>query len=273
MDTMNCPRGHGAMLPEVLEITVAFKGEDVPVREERFVCPTCRFAAGAVESAGKMQAVVAEAYRRKTGLLSGEDIKTLRKEKNMTQEQLAERMDVGIASIKRWETGAIQSRSMDDLLRRHLEPQHVLSDVTGNRHFSISRIRLVAEAFKDVLGRPIIKANDKMLYAAKYLWYADMMAKKMLGRSMTGATYAHLTYGPQLNNYRDLLDEIQNSDLSLAEPLTVAEQDIIRRIARVFPKDRMVYEASHKEPAWLQTSNGELILYSWADSMVAELCV
>ncbi len=110
-----------------------------------------------------------------------------------------------------------------------------------------------------------------MLFAAKYIWYADMLATKEPGRSMTGPTYSNLTYGPQLNNYRDLLDEIRNADVSGAEKLTVHELDIIERIARTFSEDRLVYDAAHKEPAWLETRTGELILYTWADKLAADI--
>jgi hypothetical protein len=130
---------------------------------------------------------------------------------------------------------------------------------------------LVANAFEATLGRAILIVNDKMLFAAKYLWYADMMAKREIGQSLTGATYANLTYGPQLNNYKDLLDEIRNADLSEVEELTPSEMAIIQRIAKTFPEDRMVYESAHKEPAWLETRTGELILYTWADKLVAKI--
>jgi hypothetical protein len=110
-----------------------------------------------------------------------------------------------------------------------------------------------------------------MLFAAKYLWYADMLAKKELGRSMTGATYAHLPLGPQLNNYRELLEDIQNADTSNAESLSDSEFNIIRRIAGHFPEDQMVFDASHVEPAWRESRNGELISYSWADKIAAQI--
>ena len=38
-----------------------------------------------------------------------------------------------------------------------------------------------------------------------------MVAFRNIGRSMTGATYAALPYGPQLNNYSDLIDEIKKA--------------------------------------------------------------
>lgn len=269
MSRMNCPKGHGVMEQKEIEKTVPFRGVDITVMEEAYICPECGLSAGTVESAGKIQQAIAEAYRKKTGLLIGGEIKKLRQNKGMTQEELAAVMNVGIASIKRWETGAIQSRSMDQALRRHLSEGPAFDTITGNRKFSIPRILKVALAFKKALGRALLKEDDRMLYAAKYLWYADMFAVQMLGRSMTGATYAHLPYGPQLNNYKDLLEDIKNADPENAEPLSMEELDIIRRISQTFPEDRMIFEAAHKEPGWLETSNGELITYSWADQMVA----
>ena len=57
---------------------------------------------------------MSDAYRSKVGLLSGSEIKQFRKKFNLTQESLAKKMTVGVASIKRWEGGIIQSKSMDN---------------------------------------------------------------------------------------------------------------------------------------------------------------
>jgi len=115
MDAMNNPGNLGAMLAEERDTTVENKDDDVSA------CDLGRNKVKNFEAERRMQLAVAESCRRMTGLLTSEDIKRMRKEKNMTQEQLAERMSVGIASIKRWETGSIQTRSMDQLLRHHLE--------------------------------------------------------------------------------------------------------------------------------------------------------
>lgn len=271
MKRMNCPKGHGAMEPQKIHRTVLFRGIEINITEDAFVCPVCQLTAGTVESAGKIQQSIADTYRKQTGLLTGEEIKQLRHDKGMTQADLAAISGFGVASIKRWETGAIQTQSADKTLRRHLLDKCMENTMTGNRELSIPRIKLVANAFERVLDRTILIAGDKMLFAAKYLWYADMIAKKELGRSMTGATYAHLPYGPQLNNYSELLEDIQNADTSKEESLSDSELNIIRRIASRFPEDQMVFDASHKEPAWLETSIGELISYLWAEKLVAKI--
>ena len=94
MIQMNCPRGHGAMEKEKVERSVTFKGIEVNITEDAFVCPKCKLSAGTVQSAGLIQHTIAEAYRQQVGLLTGEEIKKLRKEKEMTQEILIKMMDV-----------------------------------------------------------------------------------------------------------------------------------------------------------------------------------
>jgi transcriptional regulator with XRE-family HTH domain len=210
-----------------------------------------------------MQERLADAYRQAIGLLSSEDIRQLRQEKGLSQQALAEVLDVGIASIKRWESGVIQSKSMDTLLRTFLLDR--LCDAhTGNREFSIPRIRLVLDAFAERLKRPLLRKDDRMLYAAKYLWYADMVAFRDLGRSITGATYAALPMGPQLNNYRDLVGEIFKADPASVPPLTPAEDAVIATVAEAFPSNKRIYDAAHREPIWRQCNTGALIPYSAA---------
>ena len=79
---------------------------------------------------------------------------------------------------------------------------------------------------------------------------------------MTGATYAALPYGPQLNNYKDLIEDIMKADQSEAEALSPAEKRIITRIALRFPEERMAYASAHKEKIWKKQSNGAIIPYT-----------
>jgi hypothetical protein len=124
--------------------------------------------------------------------------------------------------------------------------------------------------FSSLLGRKLLKSSpDKLLYAAKYLWYADMIAFRETGQGMTGATYAALPHGPQLNNYSDLVALIRESDEKEAESFTPHEERIIGRIARTFPSDHSIYKAVHNEHAYLSKKIGELIPYTDADSIRA----
>jgi len=266
--TVICPQcGEQAQSVEV-EQKAVFKGVDVGYSAHLHRCVGCGLELASVEDAADMQDRLTDAYRRKVGLLDGEQIRGLRQKKGLSQQALADALEIGIASVKRWENGVIQSRAMDNLLRTLLE-EHPCNEHTGNRNFSIPRIRLVLDTFQRYLGRPLLKKSDKMLYAAKYLWYVDMTARRDLGRSITGSTYAALPMGPQLNNYRDLVDEILKADAATAEPLTAGEKAVIAAVAKAFPTNKAVYDAAHREPLWQDCPTGALIPYTQADCLAA----
>jgi putative zinc finger/helix-turn-helix YgiT family protein len=261
-NAMNCPEGHGKMVMKRIRRGITFRGIRLTVPTNQYVCRVCGKEAGTVDQAADTQMAISEAYRKAVNLLTGREIVEKRKKLNLTQESLAKRMNVGIASIKRWEGGTIQSKSMDRALRIALGDQSVGDSCTGNRAFSIPRIKLVLKEFESVLGKRLLKKNDKFLFAAKYLWYADMVAHRETGESLTGSTYAALPDGPQLNNYKDLIEDIMKADESKAEPLNREEKRIVTRIALKFPEERMIYEAAHKERIWKRQPNGAIIPYT-----------
>ncbi len=264
---IECPKDREKMVIKKSEERTTFRGIDLKVPVEHYVCPDCDTNAGTVDQTSVIQKTVSDTYRKGAGLLTGRQIVEGRKKLNLTQETLAKRMNVGIASIKRWEGCQIQSKSMDHALRLALKGQSAGDVCTGNRSFSIPRIKSVLKQFESVLGRQILKKNDKRLFAVKYLWYADMVAHRELGESMTGSTYAALPFGPQLNNYKDLIDNIMNADESAAEPLSVEEKRIINCIAMRFPIEQMVYDAAYKETAFTKQPLGAMISYSTSPAL------
>jgi hypothetical protein len=182
---------------------------------------------------------------------------------------LADRLKIDVASIKRWKTRLSQSKSLDHALRLHLTGNRLNNNFSGNRPFSNPRIKLVLTTFEKKLGRALLKKKGRMLYAAKYLWYADMLAFRELGASMTGAGYAALPLGPQLNNYRDLVEEIGKADETLAEPLTRKELQIMGKIVKTFSEDRQVYEAAHREKVWQDEPVGAAVPYPETRGLIA----
>jgi putative zinc finger/helix-turn-helix YgiT family protein len=266
---MKCPNDHGKMKIKRLREEVAIRGTAVRFAAEHYVCPVCGLAADDMRLAGANQRAIADAYRKSAGLLTSSEIVRGRKKLNWTQEQLAEAMHVGIASIKRWETGQIQTKSMDSMLRKVLlGDSSGISYYTGNRELSLARIKIVVEEFKKHLGKGLLQdSGEGILYTGKYLWLADMLAFRETGQSMTGATYAALPQGPQLNNYRDLAKLIGRAAPGDAEPLSETEKRIIKRISARFPSRQGVYQAVHAEPAWSQRKSGEMISYCEAQSL------
>ncbi len=267
MKTLSCPRGHGGIVRKTIKKALTFKGVDIEVDADAYVCPVCGIEAGTMQTAGALQLAIADAYRARKGMLTSEEIRSLRKSRRLTQQQLAEIMNIGIASIKRWETGTVQSASMDHALRMQLQCRIQADNYSGNREISLPRIKLITRQLEALLGKKLLKKGDKFLYLAKYLWYADFLCFRQTGRSLTGASYAAITYGPQLNNYKDLIDPIKALDESEAEPLSDDEMRIVRQIAEAFPEEQMVFDAAHREKIWKETETGALIPYSCAHEL------
>jgi len=258
---LSCPAGHGEMKLACKKKHMTFKDVDIDYPVNCFICPTCGLEASTLTQGADIQKSIADAYRKKVGLMTGSEIIEGRKRKNLSQEKLADLMKIGIASIKRWETGIIQSKSMNKMLLQALSGESCGDLLTGNRSLSITRIKLALRYLEKVMEMKILKENDRMLFASKYMWYIDMEAYRETGQSVTGATYAALPMGPQLNNYKDLVAAIIKAPEKQAEPLTEEEKLLIEKVARAFPSTKHVYDASHREVVWKEKSTGQFIPY------------
>ncbi len=265
---IKCPKGHGEMGVIKKQKSTEFRGKKISYATEMYQCPECKLELATIKQAAATQKAIADAYRKNEGLLTGEEIKNFRKKFNLTQQKLAAEMTVGIASIKRWEGGIIQSKSMDKILSSTFWRKNYECSITGNRDLDLARIKLVARQIEANLKRvKLLLKRDKFLFTAKYLWYADMVAYRDIGAGMTGATYAALPYGPQLNNYKDLIDDIMKTDENETEPLSGEEIKIIKKIVIAFPDKQMTYDAAHREIIWRNKTTGDIIPYTDADEL------
>jgi len=262
-----CPKCDGRMMLRQIDKTTCFRGESLEIQFEEYVCEDCQTHVGTVEQTSVIQNLIADAYRKKVGLLTGREIREKREELGISQEKLAKMAGIGIASIKRWENGIIQTKSMNAALMSAFCGRTFGDNYTGNNTFSIPRIKSVMKEFEKILKFKFLKKEDNMLFDAKYVWYADFLARQLLGKSLTGATYAALPHGPQINNYRELVDEIRNANIEDAEPLTDEEKKIIVRVALTFPTKQSVIDAAHREKVFKEKRRGELIPYTDASEL------
>lgn len=266
---MNCPNEHGIMKKEKRVEQTTFRGLDVTYEVELWKCEFCGLEGEDLSLAAENQHSLAEAYRKTAGLLTGAAIAEARKQHGWSQEELAKVINVGVASVKRWERGQVQTPVMDQALRAAFAGKQKNCDpYTGNRELSVARIKLALIALGTLLERDMLEGKrNRLLYGAKYLWYADMVSFRETGRGITGASYAALPQGPQLNNYAELIGLIREADETSVAPLTDQEERILRRIVMRFPKDKAIYDASHREKAWVNRKIGTLIPYSDAHTL------
>jgi len=267
----NCPAGHGEMSNAIVTKEIEFRGKQVKYQIESLQCPKCGLIRSTLEQTADAQLAIAESYRKQVGLLTGEEIKYYREELGLSQQQLAERAQCSKMSIVRWENGIIQKPASDKALRDILCPEDPHNEYSGNRDLSLGRIKLVYMEFEKHVNYSLLIPGDRGLYGAKNCWYADSVAYRDLGRGMTGATYAVMPHGPQLDNYADLFDVIFEYDTSDVEPLTKAEVLIIKNLSKIFKHQKDAYVASHAEPEWkkMQNNLGQRISYKVSYKLTA----
>jgi hypothetical protein len=67
---MNCPNGHGKMVIRRVKKKMTFRGVNIAVPTNQYVCKVCGIEAGTVQQVADIQKAILEAYRKKHGTLS-----------------------------------------------------------------------------------------------------------------------------------------------------------------------------------------------------------
>jgi putative zinc finger/helix-turn-helix YgiT family protein len=106
------------------EFSGEFRGETVTVLAPALFCSECGYKTVRGDEFEKFQALVADAYRCKKGLLTASEIRARRRALGMSQQEFAAYIKVGIASVKRWELGQVQDRALDELIRIKTDAGH-----------------------------------------------------------------------------------------------------------------------------------------------------
>ena len=95
----------------------SIKGEIVEVIVPCMTCTKCHSPLMNSEQMNILRKAAADKYKELHGLLTSSQIITYRKQLKMSQSAFADYLNVGEASIKRWETYYIQDASQDELIK------------------------------------------------------------------------------------------------------------------------------------------------------------
>lgn len=123
---MTCIKCKKPMVSGLVEFDETIRDKTVKVTFEGFSCPECGFRAVDMNRMAEYGRSVSDAYRRSESLLTSDEIRSAREQLAMSQGAFADYLGVGIASVKRWELGQVQERSMDKLLRLMTDPVYAL---------------------------------------------------------------------------------------------------------------------------------------------------
>jgi putative zinc finger/helix-turn-helix YgiT family protein len=101
------------------KLKLPVNGEEIAVpASPHLSCPKCHEVVLRFDDARKLRQRALEIYRRKYGLLSADEIRSIRERFGLTQAELARLLRLGANTISRWEAARnVQTAAMDMLLR------------------------------------------------------------------------------------------------------------------------------------------------------------
>jgi len=257
-----------------------------------------------------------------------EDIKELRKQFGLTQIEFSKLLGWGVASLSRYENGALQDEGHDRYLQLLKNPENLFKLIEINGDFLpankkqkiLDEISAAVEetcSFPNILEirfgkyEPTIESGYKRLEITKLfeavkifakegvlksklcklLFYTDFKHFKDYAVSITGTKYAHGHHGPVPDNYEHYFATLIHDEKSIKvaekeygnyvgeeyssikEPnlnvFSETELEILLQVKKKF-KDytaKRIREFSHKERGYIETNDGDIISYEFANDL------
>ena len=155
---MKCIKCGHVVAPEALRVVeTELKGEHVSVTLNAPQCMNCGRVVILGRNVRAYHRAVSDAYRRKVGLLTMDEIERLRRNLDMTLAEFASYVSVGIATLKRWRRGEIQTEALDRLVRLRADLQYAESAASELRarlaHVAMTRDAFARSVFElDLFG-------------------------------------------------------------------------------------------------------------------------
>ena len=216
-------------------------GENIDIKASVAVCMNCKSIVFNEELDSKNLIIAQNIYRNKHKLLTANEIIEIRKQYGLSQRSFAKLLDWGDKTIRRYESGAVQSRAHNSLLlflknpdnmyeylkqnEVKLDEKHLnklmdcLQNLNSNFDENIEN-EFISKLFPADLSLEngykvfdfdkftacvlyFLQHNTELLIVKlnKLLSYADMLFFKENGVSLTGTRYIHLPYGPVPDQY------------------------------------------------------------------------
>ncbi len=260
------------------------RGETINVEVEYYQCEECGEDFEIPRPGYDPLDAAYREYRRRKGMLQPEQIKEFRLELGLTQKEMSQVLGIGIASLNRYENGALQSEAQDRLIQTLMQPENLiqfleshpdlLSTQTRQRVFAALRgdddsaailLKEVIETFGSY--PPTIMSgykrldSDKFFETIKLLCYPEGVVKTKLNKllfyvdfkyfkdhavSITGMRYAHATHGPIPDEFETWLTALSD----WRKEIVVDEQlfgDYLGEVYISGPPDRSLFELSELE--------------------------
>lgn len=133
--------------------TFKVRGENITIQSSVLVCKECERDIFDEELDGKNIELVYNEYRKKHKLLFPSEIKEIREKYGLSQRALSRLLEWGEVTINRYETGALQDKAHDFLLRLISDPQDMYKVYESQKDFLSRNERMeLKERLDSLLG-------------------------------------------------------------------------------------------------------------------------
>ena len=233
---------------------IAIRGENIPAQVEYIKCSECDSEFADPNASYDVLEAAYRQYRNKHNMVQPEVIKQFRESFGFTQNEFANLLGLGGATLSRYENGALQDDAHNTLIALAMQPvillemieekTHVLTETKRARILSMlhemtdEHQRSFASLYESRFGSyppgilsgyqglSVSKLLNAMVYFCgkmeipktklnKLLFYADFKHFKEYSVSITGVRYIHLQYGPVPDNYEYYLAALIDEEQSI----------------------------------------------------------
>jgi len=267
---------------KLLKFNPSIKKETVEVTVPCFVCLDCQTSQMDNEQLNGLRRAASDAYRQKHNLLTSKEILQYRELLGFSQTSFAEFLNVGEASIKRWETYYIQDNSQDEHIRLKCDEFYAEANLLNLRsRYEKPSVYNGEKTLSIVLfNRVNHRILEKNYVCKKDLnnlhFYIDFLHFKRHGQSITGTKYVPLRIGPTPYQY-DLLLTLHNRNFSSSlyknpalEHLNSDEKETIDHVCQIYKEKggNNLSDLSNREKAFLETENQFFMTYKFATCLL-----
>lgn len=266
----NCEKETKQVLIDKVE-EINIRGEVVPIHLEYYQCEECGEDFEIPRPGYDPVDAAYHEYRKIKGMVQPQEIKNFRKELGLTQKEFSEIIGIGIATLNRYENGALQSEAHDQAIQLCMQPSNFLQIITKKPNLlsenNRNRIIQILEQKRQDCGGLLEEAveqfgsyspnllsgyirfdvyklfqilkffcfNDQVTKTKlmKLLFYADFKHFKDNGVSISGMRYAHAHHGPVPDQFETWLVAISEWDNQIMKD----EQSFGDYVGEVFTSD------------------------------------
>lgn len=175
---LSCMEKHRVDLVEVVEQNI-FKGQKVDFTAEYEYCSNVDTFSETEAMIRANDLALKDEYRRITGLLTSEEIKSIREFYGISQKDLATILDWGPATITRYENYQVQDRAHDDILRTiSSDPKWFLEKLENKDNLLSSK---AYTRYRCKAKEQYSKQRNRYLRDAVYAIYANFEDESITG--------------------------------------------------------------------------------------------